>query len=126
MIGGRVLDASAVIAFAAGHSVYAAALVWTAVEEAIVLSLPSTAVASAWSALREKDHPVLEVLLQLPVAVTDDLTAARARAVGAMGGDQLHAHALLCARERGWALVTTDAGRYSAVDMAGVEIEQLP
>ena len=126
MIGGRVLDASAVIAFAAGHSVYAAALVWTAVEEAIVLSLPSTAVASAWSALREKDHPVLEVLLQLPVAVTDDLTAARARAVGAMGGDQLHAHALLCARERGWALVTAEAGSYSGVDLAGVELEPLP
>ena len=126
MIGGRVLDASAVIAFAAGHSVYAAALVWTAVEEAIVLSLPSTAVASAWSALREKDHPVLEVLLQLPVAVTDDLTAARARAVGAMGGDQLHAHALLCARERGWALVTAEAGSYSGVELAGVELEPLP
>jgi hypothetical protein len=126
VIGGRVLDASAVIAFAAGHSVYAAALVWTAVEEAIVLSLPSTAVASAWSALREKDHPVLEVLLQLPVAVTDDLTAARARAVGAMGGDQLHAHALLCARERGWALVTAEAGSYSGVELAGVELEPLP
>ena len=126
MIGGRVLDASAVIAFAAGRSVYAAALVWTAVEEGIVLTLPSTAVASAWSALQEKDHPVLEVLLHLPVAVSDDLTATRARAVGAIGGDQMHAHALLCARERGWALVTAEAGSYSGVDLAGVELEPLP
>jgi predicted nucleic acid-binding protein len=126
VIGGRVLDASAVVAFAAGHSVYAAALVWTAVEEGIVLTLPSTAVATAWSKLREKDHPVLEVLLHLPVSVTDDLTATRARAIGALGGEQVNAHALLCARERGWALVTADASRYSGVDLAGVEVEPLP
>jgi predicted nucleic acid-binding protein len=126
VIGGRVLDASAVVAFATGHSVYAAALVWTAVEEGMVLTLPSTAVATAWARLQEKDHPVLEVLLQLPVAVSDDLTAARARAIGELGGEQVHAHALLCARERGWALVTADAAGYADVDMAGVEVEQLP
>ncbi|OLT11686.1 hypothetical protein BJF78_26385 [Pseudonocardia sp. CNS-139] len=126
MIGGRVLDVSAIVAFTSGRSVYAAALVWTAVEEGIVLVLPSTAVAMAWAQVPEKDQAVLEVLLQLPVAVPDDLTAARARAVGEHGGEQLHAHALLCARERGWPLVTADAGRYADVDMAGVEIEQLP
>jgi hypothetical protein len=126
VIGGRILDASAIVAFTSGRSVYAAALVWTAVEEGIILTLPSTAVASAWAKLREKDHPVLDVLLKLPVAITDDLTAARARAVGALGGDQLHAHALLCARERGWSLVTDDAGRYTGIDLAGVELEQLP
>lgn len=126
MIGGRVLDASAVVAFAGGHSVYAAALVWTAVEEGMVLTLPSTAVATAWARLPEKHRPVLQVLLRLPVAVSDDLTAARARAVGELGGDQVHAHALLCARERGWALVTADARSYVGVDLAGVEVEQLP
>jgi antitoxin ParD1/3/4 len=36
MIGGRVLDASALVGFAAQSSVYAAALVWTAVEEGVV------------------------------------------------------------------------------------------
>jgi hypothetical protein len=126
VIGGRVLDVSAIVAFAAGRSVYAAALVWTAVEEGVVLVLPSTAVAMAWAQVPEKDHPVLEVLLKLPVSVADDLTAARARAIGVLGGDQLHAHALLCAQERGWPLVTADAGRYAGIDLAGVEIEQLP
>jgi hypothetical protein len=126
VIGGRVLDSSAIVAFSSGRSVYAAALVWTAVEEGIVLTLPSTAVATAWAKLPEKDYPVLDVLLKLPVSITDDLTAARARAIGEIGGDQLGAHALLCARERGWALVTADAGRYFGVDMAGVELEQLP
>lgn len=126
MIGGRVLDASAIVAFTSGRSVYAAALVWTAVEEGIVLTLPSTAVATAWATLPEKDYPVLDVLLKLPVSISDDLTAARARSIGALGGDQLHAHALLCARERGWALVTDDARRYAGIDLAGVELEQLP
>lgn len=124
MIGGRVLDASAIVAFCTGRSVYAAALVWTAVEEGIVLVLPSTAVAAAWTQVEEKDHPVLEVLLQLPVTVVDDLTAARARAVGVLGGATLEAHALLCARDRGWPLVTDNAVAYTASD--GTEIEQLP
>lgn len=126
MIGGRVLDASAVVAFATSRSIYAAALVWTAVEEGIVLLLPSTDLAAAWARLPEKDHLVLEVLLQLPVTVVDDLTAARARTIGVRGGDQLHAHALLCAQERGWALVTDHAHHYAGVDRAGVEVEQLP
>ena len=126
MIGGRVLDASALVAFASGGSVYAAALVWTAVEEGLVLVVPSTAVAAAWSQCHDKDHAVLEVLLQLPVTVVDDLTAARARAVGLLGGEQPDAHALLCARDRGWPLVTADAARYAGADPAGVEIEQLP
>jgi hypothetical protein len=124
VIGGRVLDASAVIAFASRTSIYAQALVWTAVEEGIVLVVPSTAVGTAWARLAEKHHDVLEVLLRLPVTVVDDLTGVRARAVGELGGDQLDAHALLCARDRGWAVVTGDATRYSGVD--GVEIEPLP
>lgn len=123
MIGGRVLDGSAVVAFASGSSVYAAALVWTAVEEGIVLVLPSTAVAAAWSALPGPHHDVLEVLLRLPITVVDDLTAGRAREVGAIGGDPVAAHAVLCCRDRGWSLVTADAARHDGLD---VELEPLP
>lgn len=125
MIGGRVLDAAALIAFASRASVYAEALVWTAVEEGIVLVVPSTAVAAAWAQLEERDHVVLDVLLRLPVTVVDELTTTRARAVGAVGGDQLAAHALLCAADRGWPLVSGDAGRYADIP-DGVEIEPLP
>lgn len=126
MIGGRVLDASALIAFASRTSLYADAAVWTAVEEDMVLAIPSSAIAVAWGELAEKDHPVLEVLLQLPVTVVDDLDRARAREVGAHGGDVIDTHALLCAAQRGWPLVTADATRYAAAAAAGVEIEQLP
>lgn len=126
MIGGRVLDTSALVAFAGGESIYAAALVWTAVEEGIVLVVPSTAIAAAWAQLPDKDHPVLEVLLNLPVTVVDALDAARARGVGAFGGDQLDAHALLCAHDRGYPLVTADAARYTGIRPPGVDIDQLP
>lgn len=126
MIGGTVLDASALMAFASGASIYAAALVWTAVEEGIVLVVPSTAIAAAWAQLPDKDRAVLEVLLQLPVTVVDNLDVARARAVGELGGDQLDAHALLCAHDRGRPLLTADAARYTGTRPAGVEIDQLP
>jgi predicted nucleic acid-binding protein len=126
VIGGRVLDASAIVAFASGDSIYAAALVWTAVEEGIVLVVPSTAIAAAWALLSDKDHPVLEVLLDLPVTVVENLDATRARAVGGLGGNQPDAHALLCARDRGYPLITADAARYTGIRPAGVEIDQLP
>jgi hypothetical protein len=125
VIGGRVLDTSAVVAFASGDSIYAAALVWTAVEDGIVLVVPATAIAAAWAQLPDKDHPVLEVLLELPVTVVDDLDATRARNVGALGGDPLDAHALLCARDRGYPLITADAARHTG-RRNGVEIDQLP
>lgn len=87
---------------------------------------PSTAIAAAWAQLPDKDHPVLEVLLDLPVTVVDDLDATRARAVGAFRGDQLDAHALLCAHDRGYPLITADASRYTGVRPPGIEIDQLP
>ena len=47
MIGGRVLDATALAAFAIGRPVYVRALVWAAVEENIVLAVPSAALGRA-------------------------------------------------------------------------------
>ncbi|MEJ3654828.1 hypothetical protein WEH80_17820 [Actinomycetes bacterium KLBMP 9759] len=126
MIGGRVLDSSALVAFASGTSVYSAALVWTAVEEGVVLVVPATAIAATWSQLRDKEHPVMEVLMRLPVTVVDELTADRARTVGTLGGELRDAHAVLCARDRCSPLVTADATRYLSMDLAGVEVETLP
>lgn len=123
MIGGRVLDASALIVFARGTSIYAAAAVWTAVEESIVLVVPSTAVAAAWTELTDDQHPVLDVVLNLPVTVTDNLDQARARAVGQLGGPQADAHAIACARQRGWPLLTADPARYTRYKQTGVDLE---
>jgi hypothetical protein len=43
----------------------------------------------------------------------------RARAVGGLGGNQPDAHALLCARDRGYPLITADAARYTGIRPAG-------
>lgn len=124
MISGRSLDASALVAFAAERSVCAAALVWTAAEENITLAVPSTAIAAARSRLDDSHRPILDVLLHLPVTVVDTLDADRARRVELLGGTQLDAHAVACARERGWPLVTDDADRYKV--FGELELEPLP
>ncbi|HEX2301803.1 MAG TPA: type II toxin-antitoxin system VapC family toxin [Pseudonocardiaceae bacterium] len=126
MIGGRVLDTSALVAFATETSVYCAALVWTAVKESIVLAVPSTAVAEAWTVLDGDKYPILDVLLSLHVTVIDSLDGERARTVGRLGGPQTDAHAIVCARQRGWPLVTGESTRYRSQGHAGVEIETLP
>lgn len=126
MIGGRVLDTSALLAFARGTSIYAAAAVWTAVEESIVLIVPSTAVAAAWAELADEHRLVLDVLLQLPVTVIDALDATRARAVGELGGPQADAHAIACAQGRGWPLLTAHPDRYIRYQQTGVDLEPLP
>jgi hypothetical protein len=123
VISGRVLDGSALIAFAGGTFIYAAAAVWTAVEESIVLIVPSTATATAWAKLAGEHHPVLEVLLHLPVTVVDNLDESRARAVGQLGGPQADAHAIVCAQERGWPLLTAKPAQYAAYEHTGVALE---
>ncbi|MBW0011369.1 MAG: hypothetical protein JO063_14880, partial [Pseudonocardiales bacterium] len=97
MIGGRVLDTSTLLAFARGTSLYAAAAVWTAVEESIVLIVPSTALAAAWTELADEHRPVLDVLLHLGVSLTKlPGTAIR----GIPPGQRTAAAALRCSRQR--------------------------
>jgi hypothetical protein len=128
MIGGRVLDVSFLVSFAARTSVYAEAAVWAAVDRGVVLVVPSTAVAMAAAQLSGKDVPVLEVLLALPVTVADELTSARARAVAEtaaeLSTDLLTAHVVTCARDRGWPVITGEPDRYGG--RAAVEVEPLP
>lgn len=126
MIGGRVLDSSALLAFARGTSVYAAAAVWTAVEESIVLVVPSTAIATALTEVADEHRPVLDVLLHLPVTVIDNLDEARARAISQLGGHQADAHAVACAHERGWPLLTANPNQYARYELTGVLLEPLP
>ena len=129
MIGGRVLDLSALVAFARQDSVYASALIWTAVEEDIVLLVPSSASSLAWAQLDEGVHPVLEVLFGLPVTVEDDLDGRRAREIGQLlrGRDARIdvAHAALCSLHRSWPLVTGEPEAYAALNVP-LEIEPLP
>jgi hypothetical protein len=68
---------------------------------------------------------VLDVLLQLPVTVVDALDETRARAVGELGGPQTDAHAIACAQERGWTLLTAHPDQYTRYQQIGVDLETL-
>lgn len=127
--GGRVLDLSALLASGRQDSIYVSALVWTAQEEDIVLLVPSTASGLALAQLDEVAHPVLEVLLALPVTVVDSLDAQRGREIGQLlrGRDARIdvAHAALCSLRRRWPLVTAEPQAYTALAVS-LETEALP
>jgi hypothetical protein len=131
VIGGRVFDVTAIVDFATARSVYAEALVMTAIEENIVLVVPGAALARA-AALIPAGHQLgLDVLLGLPCTVVETLDVTQARAVGALlqqcgqpGCDVATAHVVLCAKQRGWPVVTNDTGPLLAL-ASSVEIESL-
>jgi hypothetical protein len=131
VIGGRVFDVTAIVDFATARSVYAEALVMTAIEENIVLVVPGAALARA-AALIPAGHELgLDVLLGLPCTIVEALDATQARAVGALlqqrgqsGFDVAAAHVVLCAQQRGWPVVTNDPGPLLALD-SSLEIESL-
>lgn len=130
MIGGRVLDAGALTGFATGSPVYVRALVWAAVEENVVLAVPAMALTRAWADLDPADHPALDVLLDLPITIIDDLDGPAAREVGALlaGGAAAEAElgqVVRCARRRGWPVVTTRSGTVRALD-GSVQVEEMP
>jgi hypothetical protein len=130
MIGGRVLDGSALVAFATGRPVYMRALVWAAVEENLVLAVPSAALGRAWAQLEPQHHAALQVLLGLPNTVIHDLSPSMAQESGlllaASGQDDIVAGQVVStARQRGWPAVTGDPGTLRKVDGA-VPIEELP
>ena len=130
MIGGRVLDTTALAAFAIGRPVYIRALVWAAVEANIVLAVPSAALGRAWALLEPEHHPALQVLLDLPNTVIDELGSARALESGlllaASGHDDIVVGQVAAsARRRGWPTVTGEPGTLRKVDST-VTIEELP
>jgi hypothetical protein len=130
VIGGRILDASALAAFATGQPVYVRALVWAAVEENVVLAVPSAALGRAWSLLEPDHHAALQVLLDLPNTVIDQLDPSAAQESGlllaASGQDDLvSAQVAASAKRRGWPAVTGDPGALRKLD-ASVPIEELP
>ena len=130
VIGGRVLDSTALAAFAIGRPVYMRALVWAAVEANIVLAVPSAALGRAWGVVEQDHHDALRVLLDLPNTVIDELTPASAREAGlllaAAGQDDIAAAQVASsARRRGWPAVTGEPGTLRKLDTA-VQIEELP
>lgn len=130
MIGGRVLDATALAAFAVGRPVYVRALVWAAVEANIVLAVPSAALGRAWALLDPEHHAALQVLLDLPITVIDPLDPAAALESGLLAGaagqdDIVAGQVAATAKRRGWPAVTGEPGSLRKLDTS-VSIEELP
>ena len=130
VIGGRVLDSTALAAFAIGRPVYMRALVWAAVEANIVLAVPSAALGRAWGLVEQDHHDALRVLLDLPNTVIDELTPASAHDSGLLlaaagHSDIAAAQVASSARRRGWPAVTGEPGTLRKLDTA-VQIEELP
>ena len=130
MIGGRVLDTSAVVQFASNTSVYMQSAVWVALEESLVLAIPSASLAEAWAQAHPSGHDALEVLLGLPITVIEPLDAAHSRPVGellaaAPGTDLRVGHVAHVARRRGWPVITAAVDPLRQVD-AELDVEELP
>lgn len=130
MISGLVLDADALNGFATGSSIYAQAAVWTAVEEGIVLAVPTTVLASTIARLDKRDRAPLGVLLGLPVTIVDDLTSTRANQVGQLLADAAAdnlplGHAVRCAQQRGWPLLAGNATAAHQLDPT-LDLRELP
>jgi PIN domain nuclease of toxin-antitoxin system len=129
-LGGVVLDSTALLAFVSGR-LYAAAVVWHAVEQGVVLMVPAVSLADAQARLAPADLQVIEVLGDLPVTVVIDLTRNEARQVAAMLAkagkpDCLAAgHAAWTARNRGMPVLTSDLALLRAL-AADIEINELP
>ena len=129
-LGGVVLDSTALLAFASGRP-YVAAVVWHAVEQAVVLVVPAASLADAQARLAPADLEVIEVLGDLPVTVVVDLTRSEARAVAAVLAkagtpDCLAAgHAAWTVHQRGMPVLTSDPVLLRALD-ADIEIDEIP
>ncbi|MBV9314696.1 MAG: hypothetical protein JO100_13430 [Pseudonocardia sp.] len=114
MIGGKVVDPSALAAHVEGSFAMAT---WLAVanEVGIVLYVPALAMGEVRAVYPDADA-VLSRLLTHPSVIHAELTRAQAREVARLlaesqAWDGTAGHMILIARERGWPVLTADPGR---------------
>lgn len=119
MIGGKVLDASALAALVRG---YQSMVAWISVAKStgIVFYVPSLALTEV-RAVRPDAGPALAELLGHSVVVLGELDAATANAVDRLldeAGmfDALAGHVIQVARGRGWPTLSSDPGRLHRID----------
>ncbi|MGH3854196.1 MAG: hypothetical protein ACRDR6_12020 [Pseudonocardiaceae bacterium] len=121
MIGGKVLDASALAALVRGRL---SAVAWfaTAKTTGLTLYLPTLALAEV-RAVRPDAGPQLAEVLGHPSVVIGELDAAAAEQVDQLllateVFDGCAGHVVHIARTRGWPTLTADPGRLHRVDPA--------
>jgi hypothetical protein len=131
VIGGRVLDSTALLDIADGSTVYGRALLDFAAQAGVVLAVPAAALTEAWAQASPAGQPFLELLMASPVVVGDDLSTDHAAVIGGLFPDR-HAspdivagHTVHCAVTRSWPVVTADPNRLRAI-RPDLPIEPLP
>lgn len=133
VIGGKVLDRTAIQDLAEAKSVYAAALGRVCIEHGITLAVPSTALMDAAAGVAPANWPFLDLLLDMPVTVVVNLDQPTAIAAGVAAHDThltreydaAAAHTVYVAASRDWPVVTAAPAPLLAIDPT-VEVEQLP
>lgn len=118
MIGGKVVDSSALAAYARG-SVAMDAWLAVAAEVGIVLYLPALVLAEV-GAVHADAKPYLTRLLDHPSVIHAELTRAEGQNVARLLADSktwdgTAGHVILVARQRGWPVLTTDPGRLNRI-----------
>lgn len=132
-MSGRVLTSSAIVDIATDRSVYGRAFLVAAVELGMTFATPSTALLQAWAAVPPQALALLELFLDAPAVVIEDLDASVASRAGVRAHpvhqagrvDVAAAHAVDVAVTRGLAILTAEPGPLRAIDPT-VEIEELP
>ncbi len=133
MIGGFVLDATAVLDAATGRTLYTRALVRSAVQVGMVLTVPAAALAEVWATIDPGSRSFLRLFVDRVVVVVEPLRDADVEAVGLLagsaGGDAGVplgiAQAVRTARVRGWPVVTAVPAQVRSLD-PGVQVNELP
>jgi hypothetical protein len=132
-VSGRVLTASAIVDIATDRSRCGRAFLVAAVELGMTFPTPSTALLQAWATVPPQARALLELFLDAPAVVVEDLDASVAGRAGVRGHpaqetgrfDAAAAHAVDVAITRGLAILTAEPGPLRAID-PDVEIEELP
>ncbi|MFI8944116.1 hypothetical protein [Streptomyces syringium] len=130
MIGGRILDTTALTAAARG-SLYMQALLSVAHQRVIPLLVPSTALSDAYANLKPDGAHALSAIIQFPLVTVAALDEADARGAGLLRSNidseagTAAGHVAYLAAARQWPVITGEPDRLRAL-YPDVELEDLP
>jgi hypothetical protein len=130
VIGGRILDSTALTAAARG-SLYMQALLSIAHQRVIPLLVPSTALSDAYAGLKPDGAHALSAIIQFPLLTVATLDEADARGAGILRSNldgeasTTAGHVAYLAAARQWPVITGEPDRLRAL-FPDIELEDLP
>jgi hypothetical protein len=127
-MSGLVLAADAVVDIATGRSVYGQASLVAGVKLGMTFPVPAAAVLEAWAAVRPEERVLLDLFLDTPLVVVEELGAATAQRAGVRAHghtDVAAAHTADVALERELPVLTSRPSMLRAI-APDIAIEELP